>query len=51
MRWYPKKKSLELRLHPSSKPLFSEVAEARLSALAGSLGAEYSVKFSNKAAR
>lgn len=45
MRWYPKKKQLELRLHPSAKPLFSEVAQARLASLASSLDAEVSVKF------
>lgn len=48
MRWFPKKKQLELRLHSSAKPLFSEVAEARLASLAASLEAETSVKF-NKA--
>lgn len=45
MRWYPKKKKLELRLNPAAKPLFSEVAEARLASLAASLDAEVSVKF------
>ncbi|MEN8894450.1 Ppx/GppA family phosphatase [Planktotalea arctica] len=45
MRWFPKKKLLELRLHPSAKPLFSEVAEARLASLASSLDAEVKVKF------
>lgn len=45
MRWFPKKKILELRLHLSAKPLFSEVAEARLASLASSLGAEVTVKF------
>ncbi|MGB7316446.1 MAG: Ppx/GppA family phosphatase [Planktotalea sp.] len=44
-RWYPKKKQLELRLHPSAKPLFSEVAESRLASLAASLEAEVTVKF------
>ena len=45
MRWFPKKKLLELRLHPSAKALFSEVAEARLASLAASLNAEVKVKF------
>ena len=45
MRWFPKKKLLELRLHPSAKALFSEVAEARLASLASSLEAEVKVKF------
>lgn len=45
IRWFPKKKQLELRLHTSAKPLFSEVAEARLSSLASSLKAETIVKF------
>ena len=44
-RWYPKKKILELRLHTSARPLFSEVAEARLKSLAGSLSADLKVKF------
>jgi len=34
-----------LRMHSSAKPLFSEVAESRLSSLASSLGAEVTVKF------
>ncbi|MEP5153865.1 Ppx/GppA family phosphatase [Planktotalea sp.] len=50
IRWFPKKKQLELRLHLSAKPLFSEVAEARLSSLAASLNAETIVKF-NKASK
>jgi exopolyphosphatase/guanosine-5'-triphosphate,3'-diphosphate pyrophosphatase len=45
IRWFPKKKKLELRMHSSAKPLFSEVAESRLSSLASSLGAEVTVKF------
>jgi len=45
MRWFPKKKKLELRLHHSAKPLFSEVAQARLASLASSLEAEVTVKF------
>ena len=44
MRWFPKKKLLELWLTPDMLPLFGEVAEARLNSLAASLGAEISVK-------
>lgn len=45
IRYFPKKKLLELRLHPSAKNLFSEVAEARLTSLAETLEAEVQVKF------
>ena len=44
MRWFPKKKLLELWLTPDMLPLFGEVAEARLNSLASSLGAEVQVK-------
>ncbi len=44
MRWFPKKKRLELWLTPDMMPLFGEVAEARLNSLAASLGAEVVVK-------
>ncbi|MDW4499558.1 Ppx/GppA family phosphatase [Sulfitobacter sp. D35] len=44
MRWFPKKKLLELRLTPDMVPLYGEVAEARFMSLAGSLGAEVDVK-------
>jgi len=40
IRWYPKKKVLELRLSRYADPLFGEVAESRLLSLASSLGAE-----------
>ncbi len=40
IRWFPKKKQLELRLSPAGIPLFGEVAEARFRSLASSLGAE-----------
>ncbi|SHE42944.1 exopolyphosphatase / guanosine-5'-triphosphate,3'-diphosphate pyrophosphatase [Pseudosulfitobacter pseudonitzschiae] len=43
-RWYPQKKQLELHLSPAVVPLYGEVAEARLASLAGSLGAELTVK-------
>ncbi|WP_324751618.1 Ppx/GppA family phosphatase [Roseovarius sp. Pro17] len=41
---YPKKKILELALAPEATPLFGEVAQARFSSLASSLGAEPVVK-------
>lgn len=44
LRWQPKKKRLELSLPPEAEPLFGEVAEARLSSLAQSLGAEVDIK-------
>lgn len=44
LRWYSKKKRLELRLTQDMVPLFGEVAEARLNSLASSLGAEVEVK-------
>ena len=50
MRWFPKKKRLELRLHASAKPLYSEVAESRLGSLASSLSAEFVVKFTKPTA-
>jgi exopolyphosphatase / guanosine-5'-triphosphate,3'-diphosphate pyrophosphatase len=40
LRWYPKKKRLELTLTPEAVPLFGEVAEARFLSLAAALGAE-----------
>jgi exopolyphosphatase/guanosine-5'-triphosphate,3'-diphosphate pyrophosphatase len=39
LRWYPKKKLLELRLARGSEALFGEVAEARFRSLAQALGA------------
>lgn len=44
MRWFPKKKELELWLSHEAEPLFGEVAEARFLSLAGTLGAESRVK-------
>jgi exopolyphosphatase/guanosine-5'-triphosphate,3'-diphosphate pyrophosphatase len=44
LRWFPKKKILELWLTSDMMPLFGEVAEARLNSLASSLGAEVQVK-------
>ena len=46
LRWFPKKKLLELRLSKAAVPLFGEVAEARLKSLASSLQAEVEVKIS-----
>ena len=43
-KWYPRKKLLELYLADSARPLFGEVAQARLQSLADSLGAEVQVK-------
>ncbi len=40
LRWYPKKKRLELTLTPEAVPLYGEVAEARFLSLAAALGAE-----------
>ncbi len=48
MRWYPKKKKLELLLSRDAMPLFGEVAEARLNSLAASLDAEVKVKMRRK---
>ncbi len=44
MRWYPKKKQLELRLSPQAAALFGEVAEARFQSLAASLSADPVIK-------
>ncbi|MEM6760566.1 MAG: Ppx/GppA family phosphatase [Pseudomonadota bacterium] len=44
LRWYPKKRLLELRLSRDAFPLFGEVAEARFKSLAASLQAEVKVK-------
>jgi len=43
LRWFPKKRKLELRLPKRSAGLFGEVAEARFGALANALGAEPAV--------
>jgi exopolyphosphatase/guanosine-5'-triphosphate,3'-diphosphate pyrophosphatase len=48
LRWFPKKKRLELWLTPDMVPLFGEVAEARLNSLASSLGADVIVKTRRK---
>ena len=44
LRWFPKKRQLELRLSADAMPLFGEVAEARLNSLAASLEAEVTVR-------
>ncbi len=49
LRWFPKKKRLELWLTPDMVPLFGEVAEARLNSLASSLGADVAVKTQKRA--
>lgn len=43
LKFYPRKKVLELRLQKAAEPLFGEVAEARLASLASSLGAKTKV--------
>jgi exopolyphosphatase/guanosine-5'-triphosphate,3'-diphosphate pyrophosphatase len=43
LSWRPKKKILQLTLNPEAEPLFGEVAQARFSSLAQSLGAEAKV--------
>ncbi len=40
LTWQPKKRVLTLKLHPETKGLFGEVAQARFSSLASSLGAD-----------
>lgn len=44
LRWFPKKKLLQLRLTPDMVPLFGEVADARLRSLASSMDAELDIK-------
>ncbi|WP_300032124.1 Ppx/GppA family phosphatase [uncultured Roseobacter sp.] len=44
LKWYPKKRVLELRLTNDMIPLFGEVAEARLMSLAGSLQASVEIR-------
>tara|TARA_R110002110_G_scaffold77667_9_gene204033 strand:- start:2544 stop:4112 length:1569 start_codon:yes stop_codon:yes gene_type:complete len=48
LRWYPKKKLLQLWITPDMKPLFGEVAEARFNSLAASLGAQTEIKTTKK---
>ncbi|OAN77734.1 exopolyphosphatase [Sulfitobacter sp. EhC04] len=44
LRWFPKKKLLQLWITEDMMPLFGEVAEARLNSLAGSLQASVELK-------
>lgn len=44
LRWFPKKKNLQLVLTKDMLPLFGEVAEARLNSLAASLDANVQIK-------
>ncbi|MBD3680113.1 MAG: Ppx/GppA family phosphatase [Rhodobacteraceae bacterium] len=44
LRWFPRKKKLELRLSRAAQGLYGEVAEARFKSLATALGAETEVK-------
>ena len=44
LRYFPKKKQLELRLNEKARGLFGEVAEARFMSLASSLEAEVEIK-------
>jgi exopolyphosphatase/guanosine-5'-triphosphate,3'-diphosphate pyrophosphatase len=44
LRWFPKKKVLELRLSDEAAPLYGEVARSRFAALAAALGAEAVVR-------
>ncbi|OWU85175.1 exopolyphosphatase [Oceanicola sp. 22II-s10i] len=44
LRWFPKKKVLELRLTEAAWPLFGEVAASRFASLAASLGAQTDIR-------
>lgn len=48
LRWYPKKKRLELVMPPAAMPLYGEVAQARLSSLASALEAEVEIIARNR---
>ncbi len=48
LRWFPKKKHLELWLTGDMLPLFGEVAEARLNSLGSSLDATVEIKIRKK---
>jgi len=44
LKWFPKKKLLELHLTDAASPLYGEVAEARFMSLAASLGAQTDIR-------
>jgi exopolyphosphatase/guanosine-5'-triphosphate,3'-diphosphate pyrophosphatase len=44
LKWFPKKKLLELHLTEAASPLYGEVAEARFLSLAASLGAQTNIR-------
>ena len=46
-RWRPERKSLTLSVEARARPLFGEVAQARLKALGQSMGAEAKVEFAD----
>ena len=48
LKWKPKERHLTLTLTEAARPLFGEVAEARLTALAAALEAEVTVKFRSR---
>ena len=47
LKWKPKARELTMVLSSAARPLYGEVAEARLSSLANALGATAEVKFKN----
>ena len=49
LTWHPKKRLLRLKLHPDTKALFGEVAQARFASLASSLDADTDVRVSRLA--
>ena len=49
IKWKPKKKELVLQLAHEARPLFGEVAEARLASLTEALGATTKVRFEKPA--
>ena len=44
LKYFPKKKIIEMKLPKAAVPLYGEVAEARFQSLARTLGAEINVK-------
>ena len=47
-KWNPKTRTLKLTLDPDARPLFGEVAESRLNALAAAMEATVSVEFKRR---